>query len=109
MTARPSGQFHRLAESGRRSIELIIDGLAATALAGDTLLTAILVNRRLVRRAEFNTDAESAGRPRAGFCVMGACQDCWVALDDGRRLRACTTFAEDGMKVRTEAARRDGG
>jgi len=38
-------------------------------------------------------------RPRAGFCLMGACQDCWVALTDGRRLRACTTLAEDGMAL----------
>jgi predicted molibdopterin-dependent oxidoreductase YjgC len=30
---------------------------------------------------------------------MGACQDCWVELTDGRRLRACTTLVEDGMAV----------
>jgi hypothetical protein len=30
---------------------------------------------------------------------MGACQDCWVVLADGRRLRACTTLAEDGMAL----------
>jgi aerobic-type carbon monoxide dehydrogenase small subunit (CoxS/CutS family) len=39
--------------------------------------------------------------PRAGFCCMGACRDCWVALFDGRRLRACTTLAERGMEILT--------
>jgi NADH dehydrogenase/NADH:ubiquinone oxidoreductase subunit G len=37
----------------------------------------------------------------AGFCLMGACQDCWIWDDDGRRLRACTTYAEQGMRIRT--------
>jgi aerobic-type carbon monoxide dehydrogenase small subunit (CoxS/CutS family) len=40
--------------------------------------------------------------PRAGFCLMGACQDCWVWLADGSRLRACTTLLAEGMQVRTE-------
>jgi NADH dehydrogenase/NADH:ubiquinone oxidoreductase subunit G len=39
--------------------------------------------------------------PRAGFCQMGACQDCWVALEDGTRLRACTTKLEPGMRILT--------
>jgi hypothetical protein len=30
---------------------------------------------------------------------MGACQDCWVALADGRRLRACTSMIEPGMEL----------
>ena len=84
-------QFTRLAERERRQVSLEIDGVAATALQGDTLLTAILTNGRRLRVNEFDRG------PRAGFCLMGACQDCWVALADGRRLRACTTLAEDGM------------
>ena len=30
---------------------------------------------------------------------MGACQDCWVVLEDGSRARACTTEVWDGMRV----------
>jgi predicted molibdopterin-dependent oxidoreductase YjgC len=33
---------------------------------------------------------------------MGACQDCWVWLADGSRLRACTTLLAEGMQVCTE-------
>jgi len=40
-----------------------------------------------------------AGAPRAGFCLMGACQDCWVHLSSGQRVRACSTLAEDGMAL----------
>ena len=88
-------QFTRLAERERRRLTLTIDGAVATALDGDTLLTAILTNTRRVRANEFDR------KPRAGFCLMGACQDCWVLLGNGDRARACTTFAAEGMDVRT--------
>ncbi|MGQ0676804.1 MAG: (2Fe-2S)-binding protein [Rhodospirillales bacterium] len=90
-----SFQFYRLAERGRRRIGFFIDGAPAEALYGDTLLTAILVNARRLRRGEFDDT------PRAGFCLMGACQDCWVRLEGGECLRACTTYLSDGMRVRT--------
>jgi predicted molibdopterin-dependent oxidoreductase YjgC len=32
---------------------------------------------------------------------MGECQDCFVALADGDRVRACTTLVAPGMAVRT--------
>jgi predicted molibdopterin-dependent oxidoreductase YjgC len=91
-------QFHRLAETDRSSLAFTIDGAPAEALVGDTLLTAILTQGRRVRMSEF------ADGPRAGFCVMGACQDCWIRLADGRRLRACTSFVEAGMAVLTADA-----
>ena len=43
--------------------------------------------------------SSSATGTRAGFCLMAACQDCWVRLADGRRLRACSTPVEPGMAV----------
>jgi NADH dehydrogenase/NADH:ubiquinone oxidoreductase subunit G len=39
---------------------------------------------------------------RSGFCLMGACQDCWVWTEDGERLRACTTVVREGLRVTTE-------
>ncbi len=91
----PSGQFVRVAEHHRQPIALTIDGAPVAALQGDTLLTAMLIHGRRLRDCEFGDG------PRAGFCLMGACQDCWVSLDDGRTLRACTTQAIDGMAVVT--------
>jgi predicted molibdopterin-dependent oxidoreductase YjgC len=87
----------RLAEQDREPIEIFIDGRRVGALRGDTVLTAILVNAERVRVSEFS------GEPRAGFCLMGACQDCWVSTETGERFRACTTFAEPGMRLLTGA------
>jgi len=89
------GRFVRLAEADRPTLHLQIDGQPATALAGDTLLVALLQHGRRVRDSEFG------GTPRAGFCLMGACQDCWVWTPEGRRLRACSTPVEAGLQVLT--------
>lgn len=88
-----TGQFHRLVPRHSAAIAFTIDGAPAEARAGDLLLTAILLHRPALRRFEFG-DAD-----RAGFCLMAACQDCWVSLADGRRVRACTMLVEPGMAV----------
>lgn len=91
----PPAQFRRVAETSRRLLHFTIDGRSATALEGDTILTALLVNGRILRSSEFGDG------PRAGFCLMGACQDCWVSLAGGGRLRACSTYLREGMAVIT--------
>jgi predicted molibdopterin-dependent oxidoreductase YjgC len=91
-------QFVRLTEVHRKQVTLTLDGVAITALTGDTVLSAILLHTRRVRDTEFS------GEPRAGFCLMGACQDCWVQLEEGTRIRACSTFVKEGLRVMTRPA-----
>jgi hypothetical protein len=93
--SRAPARFVRLAETDRPALALQIDGQAAVALAGDTLLVALLSHGRRVRDSEFGDG------PRAGFCLMGACQDCWLWTPGGERLRACSTVVEAGMSVLT--------
>ncbi|WP_282347613.1 (2Fe-2S)-binding protein [Pseudomonas sp. PS01301] len=92
--------FKRLTELDRPSVPFTLDGQAVSALAGDTLLTAVLTCADHVRGSDFSAQA------RAGFCLMGACQDCWVRLGDGRRVRACATPLEAGMQVDRDLGRR---
>ena len=95
-----AGLFRRLVPRGGVPIPFTIDGAPAEAREGDLLLTAILLHRPALRRFEFGDSH------RAGFCLMAACQDCWVSLADGRRLRACTTPIEPGMAVVIDGAAR---
>lgn len=88
----------RIAESQRDTVEFTLDGRACQALAGDTVLTAVLSQQDRLRVEEFN------GAPRAGFCLMGACQDCWMLTEEGTRLRACSTFIAPGMRLRSVPA-----
>ncbi|MDR3100164.1 MAG: (2Fe-2S)-binding protein [Paraburkholderia sp.] len=90
-----SARFVRVAETGRRTFEIVIDGRPALACEGDTLMVALLTAQQDLRDSEFGD-----GR-RAGFCVMGACQDCWVWTAHGERVRACTTQAVAGMSIVT--------
>jgi len=86
-------QFNRLDEKHRPSVGFFVDGAPVQAMLGDTVLTGLLTNGAKVRASEFGDG------PRAGFCNMGACQDCWVSLEDGSRLRACSEFIREGMRV----------
>jgi predicted molibdopterin-dependent oxidoreductase YjgC len=87
--------LHRLARTNHDTIAFTLDGRTCEGRAGDTVLTAILCHAERLRQSEFS------GEPRAGFCQMGACQDCWVQLDGGERLRACATPLVEGMHIIT--------
>ena len=89
------GRFVRLAETDRADVAFVLDGQPVRGLQGDTLLTAMLRAGTHVRESEFGD-----GR-RSGFCLMGACQDCWVWTEEGGRLRACSTLLTDGLKIVT--------
>jgi hypothetical protein len=97
-TAAREPQFVRIAETRREPLRFFLDGREVAALQGDTLLTAVLMQQRRVRDSEFS------GAPRAGFCLIGACQDCWMRTEDGVRLRACSTLATEGLRVLTRLA-----
>ena len=92
---RASGRFRRLAERDRSPVAITVDGAHVDALEGDTLMVAVLASGRRLRQSEFDDG------PRAGFCLMGACQDCWMWCADGSRLRACTTPVRAGLSVLT--------
>jgi len=94
-----AGLFQRAIDRGGAAVALTIDGEPVQAQQGDLLITAILLHRESLRRFEFGAGS------RAGFCLMAACQDCWVQLADGRRLRACSTPVEAGMAVIIEGER----
>ena len=88
--------FKRLTETARPALAFTLDGQPATGLLGDTLLTAVLTCAEHLRGSDFSAER------RAGFCLMGACQDCWIATADGARLRACSTFIAPGMALLSE-------
>ena len=96
-----SGRFVRLGEFDRASLEFSIDGSSASGLEGDTLLVAVLHRTDRLRLSEFGDG------PRSGFCLMGACQDCWMWTEEGERLRACTTPLKQGMRVLTRLPDRE--
>ncbi len=94
-------QFRRVVQSPAATVEFTLDGIPVRAVEGDLLITAILTHRGYLRHFEFGPST------RAGFCMMAACQDCWVSLADGRRVRSCSTLVEAGMAVVIDGAVHD--
>ena len=89
-------QFRRRYRLDEQPVGFVLDGVPYQGRRGDTVLTAILSVQSKVRHTEFT------GEPRAGFCLIGACQDCHVMTSEGERVRACTTLLEEGMSFVTE-------
>jgi predicted molibdopterin-dependent oxidoreductase YjgC len=92
-----SGRLVRAVAPSGAPIRIFVDGAAVTAYPGESVLVAVLSACDALRRHEFSEEM------RAGFCLMGACQDCWVWLADHSRVRACTTPVADGMHILTQA------
>lgn len=91
-----AARFRRLAETHRSELTITVDGISTSVLEGDTILVALMLSTGHVRQSEFGDGA------RAGFCMMGACQDCWVWAENGDRMRACGTAVADGMRLTTK-------
>lgn len=82
----------------RPDIVIRFDGQDVAACAGETLLAALLCAGLTTGRSEFDQ------APRAGFCLMGACQDCTVWTRAGSRLRACMVEVTPGLDLCSSAA-----
>src|SRR5262245_55979015 len=94
-----SGRLVRAVARSGAPVRILVDGAEVTAYTGESVLVAVLSERDALRRHEFSDEM------RAGFCLMGACQDCWVWLADHSRVRACTTAVADGMHILTQPPR----
>ena len=92
-----SGRLVRAIVPSGPAVRILIDGGEVTAYAGESVLVAVLAARNALRQHEFSDET------RAGFCLMGACQDCWIWLADHTRVRACTTAVSEGMSILTGA------
>jgi len=89
--------FRRLHEPSR-TVEIMVDGQAVTAAAGDTVATVLLV----LGTTRFRQTVRSQA-PRSVYCGMGVCFDCLVTIDGEPNRQACLAPVADGMVVTTGA------
>jgi predicted molibdopterin-dependent oxidoreductase YjgC len=87
--------LRRIAEFDSPLVTFTLDGKSVQARQGESVLAAVLSQSGHLRTHE------TTGEPRAGFCLMGTCQDCWMWFGPDRRGRACTTPVVEGMRVST--------
>lgn len=96
MNANPAkGQLIAAVEPKGHPLTFTFDGIEISGFEGQSVLAALLQHGRVLRYSEFD------GAPRAGFCLMAACQDCWVWTKTGKRLRSCSTPLHAGLELRS--------
>jgi predicted molibdopterin-dependent oxidoreductase YjgC len=82
---------------GGQRVTITFDGSAVPAIAGESLLAALLaIGIRAVRTMP------RTGEPRGGYCLVGRCADCLVIVNGMPNVYACQTTVSDGMVVETQ-------
>jgi predicted molibdopterin-dependent oxidoreductase YjgC len=74
-------------------VRLIVGGKDLLCHAGQTVAGVLLAHGIYTVRS-----SPKANGPRGPFCMMGACQECAIAIDGSIR-RACQVEVRDGMIV----------
>jgi predicted molibdopterin-dependent oxidoreductase YjgC len=87
-----------------RCVTIRVDGRDLLVAEGQTLATALLAADVVPFR-----HTPVSGAPRAPFCLMGACFECLVEVDDRPNVQACMVDVRDGMRVRRQRGARDAG
>lgn len=81
-------------ELGNDTVTIHLDGVPASAQAGDCAASVLL------RRApHFARRSPLSGRPRAPFCMMGVCMDCAAVVDGAPSTLTCQTVVREGMTI----------
>lgn len=91
------GQFLPISSGKTPDFVIYFDNHSIPAYRGETVIAALLRQQKNLSFSEFDN------APRAGFCLMGACQDCSVWTHYGERLRACRATVEEGQKLLSRA------
>ncbi len=82
----------------RATVTILVDDRRHVVDAADTVAAALL-GAGIVR---FRASAVKA-TPRAPYCLMGACFECLVEIDDQPQRQACLVPVAEGMRIRTGA------
>ena len=77
-----------------QQISFDFEGETVLAAADSTLANALLVHGISTFRL-----TPGSGSARGPFCLMGACYDCLVMVDERENQQACMTRARAGMQV----------
>jgi len=75
-------------------VTIELDGRPVIAIRGETLASL------LVRQTEaWSRQTPISGSERAPYCMMGACFECLMFVENEGVVRACQTRVTDGMKA----------
>ncbi len=83
--------------SRAKAVTIEVDGVAVSAMPGDTVATAMLSAGYAAIGANVKT-----GRPSAPYCLIGVCFGCQCTIDGAPDAQACLVRVREGMVVQTQ-------
>ncbi len=95
--------FRALRDDDTPGVTLSVDGEPCTVPRGASVAAALL------RLGAFARTTGGTGSARGPYCMMGACFDCLVQIDEQPDRQACMVQAEEGMRVRRQHGHRAAG
>jgi D-hydroxyproline dehydrogenase subunit gamma len=93
--------FRRLPDADGASIEVTIDGRPERVRAGDTVAAALFA-----LGIQSHRTSDRSGAPRAPYCMMGVCFDCFVTIDGVGNRQGCLVPIRAGMRIETQRTMR---
>ncbi len=93
--------FRRLPEAAGPALHFTVDGVPATARAGDSVAAAMLAAGLRACRT-----TPVSGAVRGPYCLMGVCFECLVVIDGVGNTQACLVPVREGMRVETQRGAR---
>jgi hypothetical protein len=93
--------FRQLPDGAGADIEVLVDGVATPARAGQSVAATLLAAGHLACRTTPVT-----GAPRGPYCMMGVCFDCLVTIDGTPNRQGCLVTVQGGMRIDTQRGAR---
>jgi predicted molibdopterin-dependent oxidoreductase YjgC len=94
--------FKRFTDRAAAKVTIFVDGRSLKANATDSVTAAMLGEG-----IDSCRTTTVSGRPRAPYCMMGACFDCLVIIDGRGSRQGCMTRVRCGMSVETQFGKRE--
>ena len=87
-------RFKRPFTPDTRAVNVYFEDQKILAFEGDSVAAALLAHG-----IDFIRTTPVSGSRRAPFCMMGACFECLVQIDNIPNRQACMVEVADGMKI----------
>ncbi len=94
--------FKPLPHSTDASVPVVVNGAAVSVPAGSTAAAAMLLGG-----AGHTRSSALSGEPRAPYCMMGACFECWMEIDGEANQQGCMVIVREGMRIDRQMGKRE--
>jgi len=90
--------FKKRPDPRGKTVRIFFEDSPIEAAAGSTVAAALLCAGIDALRS-----SAVSGEARAPHCMIGACYECMVEIDDLPAQQACLTAVRDGMRIKRQA------